>query len=166
MKTLLATAGACALLTLATVDAADMKSTDTSAAPANVLLAPWQGPYGGIPPFDKVKVTDLQPALEAAMTQQLAEIDRALASWEAEGVRRLAMVQQLLQLADYAIAEQAQVAALDKALGKLGYDGQAHAAAIAGETRTWADVCARLPRRLDKAPVSICSRRRLVTRIF
>ncbi len=76
MKTLLATAGACALLTLATVDAADMKSTDTSAAPANVLLAPWKGPYGGIPPFDKVKVADLQPALEAAMTQQLAEIDR------------------------------------------------------------------------------------------
>ena len=76
MKTLLATAGACALLTLATVDAADMKSTDASAAPANVLLAPWKGPYGGIPPFDKVKVADLQPALEAAMTQQLAEIDR------------------------------------------------------------------------------------------
>jgi len=76
MKTLLATAGACALLTLVTVDAADMKSTDTSATPANVLLAPWTGPYGGIPPFDKVKVADLQPALEAAMTQQLAEIDR------------------------------------------------------------------------------------------
>ena len=76
MKTLLATAGACALLTVAALDAAEMKSTDTSAVPANVLLAPWTGPYGGVPPFDKVKVTDLQPALEAGMTQQLAEIDR------------------------------------------------------------------------------------------
>ncbi|MCX7054288.1 MAG: M3 family metallopeptidase, partial [Proteobacteria bacterium] len=76
MKTLLATAGACALLTVAALDAAEMKSTDTSAVPANVLLAPWTGPYGGIPPFDKVKVADLQPALEAGMTRQLAEIDR------------------------------------------------------------------------------------------
>ena len=76
MKNLLATAGACALLTFVTVDAADMKSADTSATPANPLLAPWTGPYGGVPPFDKVKVADLQPALEAAMAQQLAEIDR------------------------------------------------------------------------------------------
>ncbi len=76
MKTLLATAGALALLTVSATDAADMKPTDTSAAPANVLLAPWTGPYGGVPPFDKVKVADLQPALEAGMTQQLAEIDR------------------------------------------------------------------------------------------
>jgi len=76
MKTLLATAGACALLTVAALDAAEMKSTDMSAAPANVLLAPWTGPYGGIPPFDKVKVADLQPALEAGMKRQLAEIDR------------------------------------------------------------------------------------------
>ena len=53
-----------------------MKPTDTSAAPANVLLAPWTGPYGGVPPFDQAKVADLQPALEAGMTQQLAEIDR------------------------------------------------------------------------------------------
>ena len=25
-------------------------------APANPLLAPWSGPYGGVPPFDKVRV--------------------------------------------------------------------------------------------------------------
>ncbi len=76
MKTLLATAGALALLTVSATDAADMKPTDTSAAPANVLLAPWTGPYGGVPPFDQARVADLQPALEAGMTQQLAEIDR------------------------------------------------------------------------------------------
>ena len=41
----------------------------------NPLLAEWTGPYGGIPPFDKVKVSDFEPALEAAMAENLAEID-------------------------------------------------------------------------------------------
>ena len=53
-----------------------MKTTDTPTAPANPLLAPWTGPYGGVPPFDRIEVADLQPALEAGMTQQLAEIGR------------------------------------------------------------------------------------------
>jgi peptidyl-dipeptidase Dcp len=39
------------------------------------LSAPWTGPYGGVPPFDKVKVQDVKPALEAAMAEQLAEVD-------------------------------------------------------------------------------------------
>ena len=42
----------------------------------NPLLAPWTGPYGGVPPFDKVKVEHFKPALEAAMAEQLAEIDK------------------------------------------------------------------------------------------
>src|SRR5678816_1959311 len=41
----------------------------------NPLLAPWTGPFGGVPPLDKVKVADFKPALEAAMTEQLAEVD-------------------------------------------------------------------------------------------
>ena len=36
------------------------------AAVPNPLLAPWTGPYGGVPPFDKVMVDDFKPALEAA----------------------------------------------------------------------------------------------------
>ena len=77
MKTLLATAaGACALLTTLIASAAEKMPPDTPAAPASALLAPWVGPYGGVPPFDQVKVADLQPALEAGMAQQLAEIDR------------------------------------------------------------------------------------------
>ena len=40
----------------------------------NPLLAPWTGPFGGVPPFDKVKAADFQPALEAAMAQTLIEI--------------------------------------------------------------------------------------------
>jgi len=42
---------------------------------ANPLLAPWVGPAGGVPPFDQVRVADFKPALEAAMTENLAEID-------------------------------------------------------------------------------------------
>jgi peptidyl-dipeptidase Dcp len=42
----------------------------------NPLLAPWTGPYGGVPPFDKVRVEHFQPALEAAMAEQLAEVDK------------------------------------------------------------------------------------------
>jgi peptidyl-dipeptidase Dcp len=71
MKTLLATASALALLTFSAVEAAEMKT-----AAANPLLAPWTGPYGGVPAFDKVKVADLQPALETAMAQQLVAIEQ------------------------------------------------------------------------------------------
>jgi peptidyl-dipeptidase Dcp len=42
---------------------------------ANLLLAPWVGPAGGVPPFNQVSVADFKPALEAAMTENLAEID-------------------------------------------------------------------------------------------
>ena len=42
----------------------------------NPLLAEWAGPYGGIPPFDKVQIALFKPALEAAMTENLAEIEK------------------------------------------------------------------------------------------
>lgn len=42
---------------------------------ANVLLENWSGPYGGVPPFDQVKVADFQPALEEAMARSLEAID-------------------------------------------------------------------------------------------
>ncbi|HNZ97428.1 MAG TPA: M3 family peptidase, partial [Thermoanaerobaculia bacterium] len=45
------------------------------ATPDNPLLRPWTGPYGGVPPFDQVKVEQFQPAIEAAMAEALAEID-------------------------------------------------------------------------------------------
>ncbi len=41
----------------------------------NPLLAEWSGPYGGVPPFDQVRVEDFEPALEAAMAENLAEVD-------------------------------------------------------------------------------------------
>ena len=59
-----------------------MTNTTTKASAAaipNPLLEQWTGPYGGIPPFDKVKVEDFKPALEGAMAEQLAEIDKITA---------------------------------------------------------------------------------------
>jgi len=66
--TLLASAGTAAVLVTTPLAAVD-----------NPLLAPWKGPYGGVPAFDQVKVEDFAPALEAAMAEQLAEVDRIAA---------------------------------------------------------------------------------------
>jgi len=45
-------------------------------ADPNPLLAEWEGPYGGVPPFDKVQIALFKPALEAAMAQNLLEIEK------------------------------------------------------------------------------------------
>jgi peptidyl-dipeptidase Dcp len=52
-----------------------------AAAPAgaNPLVVPWTGPYGGVPPFDQVRVEQFRPALEAGMAEQLAAIDKITA---------------------------------------------------------------------------------------
>ena len=42
----------------------------------NPLVSKWQGPYGGVPPFDQVQVALFKPALETAMAAQLAETER------------------------------------------------------------------------------------------
>ncbi len=60
-------------LTMAQSTAAPAASVTLRADPP--LLAPWSGPHGGVPAFDKVKVADFKPALEAAMAENLAEIN-------------------------------------------------------------------------------------------
>src|SRR5712675_139372 len=52
-----------------------MTSQASTNAEPNPLLANWQGPYGGVPPFDKVQVALFKPALETAMAENLSEID-------------------------------------------------------------------------------------------
>jgi peptidyl-dipeptidase Dcp len=47
----------------------------SAAANGNVLLAEWTGPYGGVPAFDRMDLTDLKAALEIGMARNLAEID-------------------------------------------------------------------------------------------
>ncbi|MFN0138480.1 MAG: M3 family metallopeptidase [Pyrinomonadaceae bacterium] len=50
--------------------------TDAAEIPyANPITQKWTGPYGGVPPFDKVKIADFKPAAEAAMAENLKEID-------------------------------------------------------------------------------------------
>lgn len=55
-----------------------LANTNTSHAVTedNPLLANWEGPYGGIPPFDRVQIPLFKPALEAGMAENLAEIQR------------------------------------------------------------------------------------------
>lgn len=55
----------------------DVKSTTANATAQydNVLLQEFQGPYGGVPAFDKMKLEDLKPALEQAMAINLKEIE-------------------------------------------------------------------------------------------
>ena len=57
-----------------------MTTDARTAASADIpLLQPWTGAYGGVPPFDRARVADFEPALEAAMADQLAAIDRITA---------------------------------------------------------------------------------------
>ena len=49
--------------------------TANNAADPNPLLADWTGPYGGVPPFDKVQISLFKPALEAAMAENLSEVE-------------------------------------------------------------------------------------------
>ncbi|MFL6336322.1 MAG: M3 family metallopeptidase [Pyrinomonadaceae bacterium] len=57
------------------------QTAQTNSAPSNspadnVLLAEWAGPHGGTPPFGRVQVSLFKPALEAAMAENLAEVDQ------------------------------------------------------------------------------------------
>lgn len=63
-----------AVLTFAAL-ASSAQSATSPPLSASVLTAPWAGPHGGVPPFDRVKVPEFEPALEAAMAEQLREVD-------------------------------------------------------------------------------------------
>lgn len=52
-----------------------MKAATVRSLAENPLLSLWAGPYGGVPAFDKYKVADFKPAIEAAMAENLNEID-------------------------------------------------------------------------------------------
>ena len=67
-------------MTDTTATTATTTTTATATPPAavsdNPLLRPWTGPYGGVPPFDEVRVEHFKPALEASMAEALANIER------------------------------------------------------------------------------------------
>ncbi len=78
LKSMIAATGVAAAVTAGAVQAAEPPATE-----GNPLLAPWSGPYGGVPPFDQAKVEQLKPGLEAGMAEELAEIDRITSNPEA-----------------------------------------------------------------------------------
>jgi peptidyl-dipeptidase Dcp len=47
-----------------------------AATAQNPLLLKWDGPHNGVPPFGLVSVADFKPALEAAMQENLQEIEK------------------------------------------------------------------------------------------
>jgi peptidyl-dipeptidase Dcp len=51
-----------------------------AASATNPLLAAWRGSYGGVPPFDVVRVEHFVPALAAAMAEKLQEIEAIAAN--------------------------------------------------------------------------------------
>ncbi|MDB5687746.1 MAG: peptidase, partial [Rhizorhabdus sp.] len=59
------------LSTTATAKPPKPTADTASAAP---LLAPWTGPYGGVPSFDRIKVPMFKPALTVAMAENLSEV--------------------------------------------------------------------------------------------
>lgn len=64
-----------ATATLAVAVPSPVWSQSMPSSPANPLLAPWTGPYGGVPAFDKMALEHLEPALRTGMAAHLAEID-------------------------------------------------------------------------------------------
>ncbi len=67
--------------------AVEEKPAEDPALAKNPLLLPWPGEHGGLPPFDQVKLEHFQPALEKAMADTLAELDRIATNPEAPTFR-------------------------------------------------------------------------------
>lgn len=83
---LLTTAGAAALLLASGCTEPDSTKSETDGAghdtpnidasmDSNILLAEWQGQYGGVPAFDRMDLSALKAALENGMAQNLREIE-------------------------------------------------------------------------------------------
>lgn len=58
----------------------EMIPDDAALSASNPVYAAWTGPYGGVPPWDRVRVEHFRPAIEKAMADQLANIDRITAN--------------------------------------------------------------------------------------
>lgn len=72
--------------TTAKTDKAETKITENNnevAQAKDLLLAKWQGPYQGVPEFDKVSLIGLIPAIEEGMKINLDEIDAIANNTEA-----------------------------------------------------------------------------------
>lgn len=73
MRTILLAATALSLAPMSALAAPDQAAPS---AAANPLLADWTGPYGGVPPFDKVKPELFPQAFQVALAEQSADYRR------------------------------------------------------------------------------------------
>lgn len=71
------------LLLIAIVALASCKQENSKSVKDNLLLQEWEGPFGGVPAFDKMKVGDLKAAIISGMEMQLVEIDSIANNTEA-----------------------------------------------------------------------------------
>ena len=71
--------GAENLITLKTGEPNDQQA----AAMTNPLVGKWEGPYGGVPPFELVQVPLFKPAIEAALAERLADTQKIANNTEA-----------------------------------------------------------------------------------
>jgi peptidyl-dipeptidase Dcp len=79
MKKLIAVAASVIALGALTPPA-HQQTVSPAAATTNPLLAPWTGPYGGVPPWDQAKAELFPAAFEAALAEQRAEIEAIVAN--------------------------------------------------------------------------------------
>ncbi len=79
LRSFLVLSAAIAMTSCSSVNSTNAPATTST----NPLLAPWSGPFGGVPPLATARVEHFRPALEAAMAEELAEID-AIASSKAQ----------------------------------------------------------------------------------
>ena len=57
-------------------------SARRTATEVNSLVAPWTGPYGGVPPWDQIRPDYFPAAFEMALAEQRAEIEAIASSTE------------------------------------------------------------------------------------
>ncbi len=78
MSRMMTTLAAAAVVTVAvgcSQPAEETAGSDGAVSDQNILLAEWEGPYGGVPAFETMDLAALKPALEKGMEMTLAEID-------------------------------------------------------------------------------------------
>src|SRR5215212_3021058 len=68
---------------LLSMTASQNNTSQAAAHEGDPLVHKWGGKYGGVPPFDQVKVADFKPALETGMAEKLVEVDKITANTEA-----------------------------------------------------------------------------------
>ena len=81
-RTFLQTTAASAVL-LAFRSRLSFAKTEAAPAMTDPLLAPFTGPYGGVPPFNKIKAADFKPALLKGMDAMRTEISAIAAAKDA-----------------------------------------------------------------------------------